>query len=100
MKLDCVPNFRRAGFTLTLCQCIEFFNIFVWNISFDSLKILAVAANNHTQNSRTALALLRSQLVEPFNVVFGKVSEHASHDISISYHDIMSSVKLEGRLIR
>lgn len=52
--------------------------------------MLATPADNHTQNRWPRLALLGRKLVEPFNVFIRQVGEDASHDILISYHDIMS----------
>ena len=53
--------------------------------------MLAIPADDHTQNSRARFTLLGGELVEPFDVFIGQVGEDASHDILISYHDIMSS---------
>ena len=52
--------------------------------------MLAIPADDHAHNSRTRLTLLRSKLVEPFDVCVRQIGEDASHDILISYRDIMS----------
>ena len=48
-------------------------------------------ADDHAQNSRTRLALLRRKLVEPFDIFIRQIGEDTSHAILISYHDIMSN---------
>lgn len=53
--------------------------------------MLPIPADDHAQNSRTRLALLRSKLVEPFDVCVRQIGEDTSHAILISYHDIMSN---------
>ena len=56
--------------------------------------MLAIPADYHTQNRRTRLSLLGSELVKPFDIFIGEISEDASHDILISYRDIMSRMLL------
>jgi hypothetical protein len=52
--------------------------------------MLAIPVDDPAQNRRTRLALLRSKLVEPFDVIIRQIGKDASHDILISYRDIMS----------
>ncbi len=56
--------------------------------------MLSIPADDYAEHSRARLALLGGELVKPFDIFIGQIGEDASHDILISYHDIMSRGKM------
>src|SRR3546814_1666894 len=60
---------------------------------FDPVEwpLRAIGRHRFAQDRRARLALLGGKLVEPLDVLIGQVGKDASHDILISYHDIMSN---------
>src|SRR3546814_10454673 len=60
---------------------------------FDPVEwpLRAIGRHRFAQDRRARLALLGGKLVAPLDVLIGQVGKDASHDILISYHDIMSN---------
>jgi glutathione S-transferase len=60
--------------------------------------MLAIPADDHAQYATTRPALFSGMLVKPFDIFIRQIGEDASHDILISYHDIMSRPYVDTRL--